>query len=142
MIKIDGSLFIQIANFIFLIWALNMVLYRPIRKILVQRNRKISDLEDNIEAFQTDAQAKDDAFVAGIKKARADGLKEKHVLLEAAGQEEKRIIERINQKAQADLAAFREKIAQDSEAVRKALQAKTDEFADAIGQKILGRAIL
>ena len=41
MINIDGSLFIQIANFLVLIWILNIVVYRPIRKILIERIARI-----------------------------------------------------------------------------------------------------
>jgi len=141
MLSIDGSLFIQIANFIFLIWALNIVLYRPIRKILNQRQAKMDGFEENIAAFVADAQQKDEAFIRGVKEARAKGLKEKENLLFDAAEEEKKIIQRINQKAQTDLADLKEKVAHDSAAVRESLQAEIDGFANAIGQKILGRAI-
>jgi len=141
MLSIDGSLFIQIANFIFLIWALNIVLYRPIRRILNQRQEKIDGFEENIAAFVADAQKKDEAFLRGVKEARAEGLKEKESLVFDATEEEKKIIQRINQKAQADLADLKEKVARDSVAVRESLKAEIDDFANAIGQKILGRTI-
>ncbi len=141
MLSIDGSLFIQIANFIFLIWALNIVLYRPIRKILNQRQAKIDGFEENIAAFAADARQKDEAFSSGVKEARAKGLKEKESLLFDAAEEEKKIIQRINQKAQADLADLKKKVARDSAVVRESLQAEIDDFANAIGQKILGRTI-
>lgn len=141
MINIDGSLFIQIANFLFLIWALNKVLYRPIRKILIQRKKKIGGLEENIEVFQTDAKAKDQAFSDGIKAARSKGLTAREALVQEAAQEEKRIIQELNAKAQADLTEFKLKIAKDSQEVKKALEEKIDEFAGAISEKILGRAV-
>jgi len=141
MLSIDGSLFIQIANFIFLIWALNIVLYRPIRRILNQRREKIDGFEENIAAFVANARQKDEAFISGDKEARAKGLKEKESLLFDAAEEEKKIIQRINQKAQADLADLKEKVARDSAVVRESLQAEIDDFANAIGQKILGRTI-
>ena len=37
----DISLLFQIANFLFLIWALNTILFKPIRKILRERKEKI-----------------------------------------------------------------------------------------------------
>lgn len=141
MLSIDGSLFIQIANFIFLIWALNIVLYRPIRRILNQRREKIDGFEENIAAFVANARQKDEAFISGVKEARAKGLKEKESLLFDAAEEEKKIIQRINQKAQADLADLKKKVARDSAVVRESLQAEIDDFANAIGQKILGRTI-
>lgn len=137
----DESLFIQIVNFILIIWILNIVLYKPIRNILIQRKEKIAGLGQNIETITRDAKEKDDAFALGIKEARNKGLKEKEALLQEGADEERDIIENINQKAQADLAEVREKIVKDAEDVRASLQQEIDAFAKAIGEKILGRAV-
>ena len=137
----DESVFIQIVNFLLIIWILNLVLYKPIRNILIQRKEKIAGLDENIETMNRDAKEKDDAFASGIKEARSKGLKEKEALLQEGADEEREIIEKINQKAQADLAEMREKIAKDAEDVRTTLQKEIDAFANAIGEKILGRAV-
>jgi len=137
----DGSFLIQVANFIFLIFILNIILYKPIRNVLIQRKEKITGLEEGIEAFDRDAVEKEDAFASGIKDARANGLKEKEALLTAAADEEIKIIEKINKKAQADLGEVREKIAKDAEDVKTSLLQEIDGFANAIGEKILGRAV-
>jgi F-type H+-transporting ATPase subunit b len=135
----DGSLIIQIANFLLIIWIMNLILYRPIRNILRQRREKVEGLEFSIETYNENAQEKDDAFAAGIKEARIKGLKEKETLLQTAAEEEKQIIENVNAKAQVELAEIRKKIAKDADAARASLQEKVDEFADDICQKILGR---
>ena len=137
----DGSTFIQIINFVFLIWVLNILLYRPIRKIIAQRKEKIEGLELSIETSDKDALEKDEAFVAGIKEARARGFKEKEALMQEAADEEKKIIAGINSKAQAELAEVREKIKSEAEVAREALQNEVDNFANLICQKILGRAV-
>ena len=140
MVSVDASVFIQIVNFIFLVFVLNIVLYKPIRKVLIQRNEKITGLEQGVDAADRDAKEKDDAFMSGVKDARANGLKEKEILLQEASGEEKKILEKINKKAQANLAEVREKIAKDAESVGKSLHQELDVFANEIGQKILGRA--
>ncbi|MCK5507234.1 MAG: ATP synthase F0 subunit B [Desulfobacterales bacterium] len=140
MISVDGSLFIQIINFLFLIWALNFVLYKPIRNILIQRKEKVAGLEQNIDACNKEIQEKDDAFISGLKEARVNGTKEKEALIQAGADEEKKIIEEINKKAQADFAEVRERVAKDAEIVRVALQKELDNIATAISHKILGRA--
>jgi F-type H+-transporting ATPase subunit b len=137
----DGSVIIQIVNFVFLIWVLNILLYRPIRKILAQRKEKIGGLELSIETSNKDALEKDQAFAAGIKEARAKGLKEKDVLVQQATEEEKSIVAEINRKAQAELAEVRSKIKNDAQAVRESLQKEVDNFADQICEKILGRTV-
>jgi F-type H+-transporting ATPase subunit b len=137
----DISLFVQIANFLIIIWVLNIILYRPIRNILIKRKETITNLEQNVEKLNEDAAEKDEAFLLGIKDARAKGLKEKEVLLKEGAEEEKKIVEQINQKAQANLAEVREKIAKDAQDVRTSLNKEIDTFANAISEKILGRAV-
>jgi F-type H+-transporting ATPase subunit b len=137
----DVSLIIQIANFLLIIWILNLILYRPIRNILRQRKEKIEGLELRIETYNEDAQKKDDAFASGIQEARTKGLKEKETLLQSAAEEEKQIIADVNTKAQAELAEIRKKIVKDTKAVSASLQEKVDEFANDICQKILGRKV-
>jgi F-type H+-transporting ATPase subunit b len=129
------------ANFLFLIWILNLILYKPIRNVLKQRQQKVSGLEESITACQKDAKDKEDAFMAAIRDARAKGMKKKEALMAEATEEEKRIIANINETAQAELAKVREKIVEDAEAVRNTLMQEIDSFAEAIGHKILGRAL-
>jgi F-type H+-transporting ATPase subunit b len=137
----DWTLFVQIANFLLIVWVLNIVLFKPIRNILIQRKEKVTSLEQNIETSDKEAKGKNEAFDSGVRDARAEGLSEKNALLNEAADEEREIVDKINQKAQADLAEVREKIAKDVEVVRASLQKEIDTFANAIGEKILGRAV-
>ena len=137
----DWSAIIQIINFLFAIWVLNVLLYRPIRKILAQRKEKVDGLELSIETSNNDVREKDEAFTAGIKEARANGFEQKNALLQEAADEEKSIIADINRKAQAELTQIREKIKKDAEVARESLQAEVDDFANQISQKILGRTV-
>ncbi|MGD8366477.1 MAG: ATP synthase F0 subunit B [Desulfobacterales bacterium] len=141
MINVDGSLFIQIANFLVLVWIMNIVVYRPIRKILIERKEKVKGLEEGIETRLKDAQEKDEEFMKGVREARSRGVEEKEALLQAAAAEEKQIIAAINEKAQAEMSQVRSKIAADIDAVRSSLQSQVGDFAEAIGQKILGRTV-
>lgn len=137
----DSSFLIQMINFVFLIWVLNILLYRPIRKILAQRREKVDGLELSIETSHKDALEKDQAFAAGIRDARAKGIKEKEALMQQAADEEKKIIADINSKAQAELAGFRDKIKAEAAVARENLRKEVDSFANQICQKILGRAV-
>jgi F-type H+-transporting ATPase subunit b len=141
MISVDGSVVIQIINFIFLIIVLNILVYKPIRNVLAQRKEKIRGLENGIETFQSDAREKDEAYHTGIKSARIKGLNQKESMLQAAAEEEKVMIEKIHTKAKAESETNRDKIAKEAAQVSKSLQKEIDTFADAICQKILGRAV-
>ena len=141
MISIDSSVFIQIANFLFLIWILNKVLYRPIRDMLSKRKERVAGMESSIATSLKEAQEKDALFSEQIREARAKGTMAKDKLIQEAETEEKEIIRKINEKAQAELAKMRAKIAKDAEGVRQSLLQEVDRFANDIGEKILGRAV-
>jgi len=137
----DSSVIIQVVNFVFLIWVLNIILYKPIRKIVADRKNKVEGLEGSIDSLSRNALEKDQAYGAGIKDARTKGLAEKDSLVQAAEEEEKKAVEEIIANAQAELAEIRKKIVADTEVVRASLQAEVDTFAADIGQKILGRTV-
>ncbi|MCF8027695.1 MAG: ATP synthase F0 subunit B [Desulfobacteraceae bacterium] len=141
MINVDGSLFIQMVNFVVLIWALNFVLYRPIRGILAQRREKVEGLEQGIATYEKDLSEKEQAIQDGIKQAREKGQKEKEELEEHAREQERQMMEQINEKARSDMAEIRERVGREVESVRKSLQPQVDQFADQISEKILGRAL-
>lgn len=137
----DWTFLLQMANFLILMWILNVILFKPIRSVLIQRKNKVSGLEESIVTSQKDVEDKEAAFMVGIRDARARGLKEKDLLIAEATEEEKKIVADINQKAQKDLAEVRGQIANEAQSARNSLMQDIDGFAQAIGQKILGRAI-
>jgi F-type H+-transporting ATPase subunit b len=141
MINVDSSLFIQIGNFLLLIWILNMVLYKPIRKILKERDNKIDGFRKGIGNAHQSAKEKEKNFNDAMSDARTKGIKEKEALAQAAMDQEKKIIDEINKKAHAEIEAVRAKIAKEVEAARQGLNKEIQSFAEAIGQKILGRTI-
>jgi F-type H+-transporting ATPase subunit b len=126
-------------NFLLLIWILNLVLYKPIRKILLERKEKMVGMQSDIDSSAEQVKSKEDAYTEGVRQARAAGQKQKESLMQAAADEEKAIIGKINESAQAELKEVKAKIAQDVGTVKTALEEEIDAFADAIGQKILGR---
>ena len=132
---------LQAANFIILVFILNIVLYRPIRNILIQRRQKIEGLEQTVENATGDLTEKEATYASGIRDARKKGLQEKDALVNAATEEEKAIIDRINAEALAELHTVKAKVAKEVDMARNALLKEVDSFANEIGAKILGRAV-
>jgi F-type H+-transporting ATPase subunit b len=140
MVDINWTVFPQIANFLILILILNMVCFKPIRKILLERKAKVDGLQQGIEGIRQETDERNQAFGKGVKEARAKGQKAKEAMLQEAAEEEKAIIVKINDKAREEMAGVKAKIAKDMQAAMAALEKEVDSFADAITQKILGRA--
>jgi len=142
MISIDPlTLIISIINFLVIIFVLNIILYRPIRQILLKRKDMFDGLDRSIKSSLADADEKDLAYGAGLKNARAKGLKEKEVFLQSAAEKEKSLIDEISKKNQENLAENQSKIAKDAEAAKASLLNEVDAFAESICRKILGRVV-
>ena len=136
----DISAIYQMINFLILLFVLNTVLYKPIRNVILERKAKVQGLEEGVEKASSDLDSQKDAYKNGLKGARAEGLKKKEAFIEEASAEEKEIIEQINKKAQANFAQIKQQVAEETEQARKSLEAEVDNYAKAIGEKILGRA--
>jgi len=141
MVSVDCSVFIQIVNFLLLIYLLNLILYKPIREIIVKRSNKFKSLKSDIKIMTNDLLNNEIKVKDELEAAISIGKdKQKHLVLEAK-KEESRILSEINDKAQSKLNEFRAKIKKDIETSKVKLNQDLNIFAEAISQKILGRAI-
>ena len=136
----DISAVYQMVNFLVLLFLLNLVLYKPIRNVILERKAKVGTLNSGVEKASADLEKQKDDYKKGLRQARGEGLKKKEVFIEEASAQEKEIITRINQKAQADFAEIKAQVAEETGQARKALEAEVEVYAKAIGEKILGRA--
>jgi len=141
MVSIDSSVFIQIVNFLVLIFVMNLVCYKPIRKILLDRKHRVDGLTGSIDTLSSGAVEKDQAYSDGLRAARNKGQKAKEAMMDTAMAEEKALVNKITADAQAELNEIKAKIAKETDTVRAALQKEVDTFAGAITEKILGRAV-
>jgi F-type H+-transporting ATPase subunit b len=137
----DISLVYQMINFLILLFVLNLVLYKPIRKMLLERKAKVQGLESGVEKTTADLVSQEESYKSGLRQARSEGLKKKEAFVEEASKQEREIIDQINKKAQANLVQIKKQVADETEQARKALEKEVETFAKAIGERILGRAV-
>jgi len=115
----DWTLFLQMANFIVL----------------------IQGLEDGISGAKQQAEESGKAFQAKMSDARMKGMEKKEALKQEAQEEQKKILDELNEKAQQELQTVKAQIAKDTEAARKKLSGEVKGFAGIVAEKILGRAV-
>jgi F-type H+-transporting ATPase subunit b len=141
MITTDITLFIQIVNMIVLMFLLNGVLYKPIRKVLKERSGKLQGMQEEISKFEKNAVLRQEevdgkmAKASGKAKAALDSARAE---AQTAGDEKLATI-----KAEAE-AVKDEKLAElrtHIESARTSLQSNLDEFATEMASKILGRSL-
>lgn len=141
MITIDLTMPIQIANIIILIVIMNIVLYKPIRTILTEREKRISGLEKDVDEFNKNAKLRLEEFDAKLNGARSRAKTELDSVrgeAQAAGAEK---LAEIRKGADAKKA---ESLAQIQDQFAKAgeeLKGQVEGFASEMAAKIIGRAL-
>jgi len=141
MIDINITLFIQMANFLLLLFLLNLVLYRPIRRIIQKRNQVIDDFTTTIDSMTKSAQEAMNTFAQKIREARGQGAANVQMLKDEAHEAESKLIAAKNQEAQARISQVRKQLESEIQETRGKLQAQVQAFSLAVAEKILGRSI-
>jgi F-type H+-transporting ATPase subunit b len=141
MISINYTLFIQIANFLIFLILMNLVLYRPIRKIVAERQKFIADKQKGIEDLEAQAQGWLLEYDHRLQDARKTGARKIQELKAAGYEQEKDLLRRSSEQTAAKVQELRGKIRDDIEVARKDLKQEVKAFAVDLAQKILGRKI-
>ncbi len=141
MINVDVTLFIQMANFLLLLVLMNLVLYRPIRRLVAQRNELVSKQRAGIDKAESEAQKALREFEERLRAARAAGREKVQELKEAAYRMEKDLLAQATEEAAKEVQAVRERIQKEIGQVRAQLQAQIQVFSKDMAQRILGRSL-
>ena len=141
MISINVTLIIQMVNFLIFLTLMNLVLYRPIRRIVAERKQMIDQQQQAIDNAQAEATAAQQEFVNKIQEARKLG-RQRIMELKAGGYEqEKDLLNSAGEEASKQLQEMRAKIRGDIAAARKQLKSQVQAFSADLAQKILGRKV-
>ncbi|MGD2124610.1 MAG: hypothetical protein PVG99_00930 [Desulfobacteraceae bacterium] len=141
MLKIDFTLIIQIANFLFLLFILNILLYRPIRKILTRRREEMDSYEGMIGDFQNKSAQYTKELEESVAWARREGAKEKETLKSDGLEEEKGMLGEATSEAAGKIEQARDEISRTLVDARQSLENELAVFSKELAEKILGRSV-
>jgi F-type H+-transporting ATPase subunit b len=141
MIDIDWTLIAQLLNFLVLVFLLNMVLFRPIRKILLARQARYHAFQDDISGLADNRQGILGKVDEELTQARREGLGLREGLRQEGSTAENSLLEQVKKEVDAQWTKVEAKIKKDVGKAREALSAQAQDFAMALATKILGRKL-
>jgi len=141
MIDINITLFIQMANVLVLVFLMNLVLYRPIRKLVAQRNQFMADKQNVIDRADKESAEALREFEGTIQTARVKGRQKVQDMKDLAYQQEKDLLQKSAEESARQLTGIRQTIQAEIGAARDQLHAQIQAFSLDLAQKILGRSI-
>ena len=141
MISINATLVVQLINFLVLIWILNKILFRPILKIMTEREKSIQDAKKNMENLRVEADEKARIIEERLHKARkAASVTADEVRKEASAQA-KDIIGRAQAQAQTYVADVQAEAEKQADQVRQSMSEYKDAIVEMIFLKVMGRNV-
>ncbi len=141
MVTIDLTMPIHIINILLLIVVMNAVLYKPIRSILMERQKKAAVLEKDIETFERNAKQRVEEFDKKLSAARAKAKGEVDSVKAGIQAESNEKVDGIRKEADAAKGEELGKIEGQFASAQQELKGQLDSFAQDMATKILGRAV-
>jgi F-type H+-transporting ATPase subunit b len=141
MIMPDYTLFLQVANFLFLLFILNILLYRPIRQILGKRKAEVEGLQHSVGELEGKAGRFAGELEESAAKARKAGYEEKESLKHQGLEEEKAVLKEAATASGERMGQARAEMEKKLLEAKGALERELSLFSKELAEKILGRNV-
>jgi F-type H+-transporting ATPase subunit b len=141
MIDIDWTLFAQIINFLLLVFLLNVVLFRPIRNAIKDRQAKLLAQEAEFNLLMDQSRSLEDEIKEKLAAARREGAGARETLKQEGAQAEASLLEEVKRQVEVEWATLEKKIKADVAKARESLHKQAQTFAQLLATKILGREL-
>ncbi len=141
MIDLNYTLLIQMINFLLLIFILNLLLYKPITKIIDERNKKIEDSKSEVESLDEQAELKIADYEEKMRQARQEAMSQRNEVKEEGEEAGKEIVEATRGEISTMIEGFKATLANEREAARNVLRDQAKKIAVEISEKVLGRGV-
>jgi F-type H+-transporting ATPase subunit b len=141
MIDINGSLFIQLANFLALLVALHFILFKPIRRIMQERELGISTALGDAKSAQKRIQDLLEQYNTSLAEAKQKATTTYNTLYQQGLDAQRNMIAAERARAGELLDKARVEISTASSAVRTDLKKEAQKLSQEITSKLLGRVV-
>lgn len=141
MVDLDITLLYQAANFLILMFVLNLILYKPIMKLLGSRQKRIDDANGEVRSLETSIDDKVADYEETLRRARAEAMEERDSIKGVGTDAAKDILGTAREEVSEMIQGFKTRAAAEKEEARLLLHKQTRQIALEISEKVLGRGI-
>jgi F-type H+-transporting ATPase subunit b len=121
--------------------ALNILLYKPMRKILADRDAEIAGGHAKAVEVDRDVQEKMTRYETQLREAKIKASEERGILKKAALVEETVILDQARKEAGDSVNALKKRVAKEAADAREFLREQTRSLSLEICEKVLGRRL-
>ncbi|HEY9231356.1 MAG TPA: ATP synthase F0 subunit B [Blastocatellia bacterium] len=141
IINPDGSLVFVLLLFLLFVFVMNRLLFRPIGRILDQRQTLTVGAANDARAAARRYEMRLNEYEATIRQARAESYKRLEAQRAAALEARRLVVEDAKQQTAAEIAQAKAEIQRQAEQARTTLATESQQIAEDISRTILGRTV-
>ncbi|HVO67422.1 MAG TPA: ATP synthase F0 subunit B [Syntrophales bacterium] len=141
MINIDYTIWIQMANFLALIFILNLLLYKPILGIIDKRKKQVQDTEEEIRRLNQMVEERMASYEEKLRLAKMEALEKKLEIIKEGAEQAKGFIEAAKGQIPGMMEKFHEEIGKEISEARRMLTDQSRGISIEITEKLLGRSL-
>jgi len=141
IINPDGSLVFVLLLFLLFVFVMNRLLFRPIGRILDQRQTLTVGAANDARAAARRYEMRLNEYEVTIRQARAESYKRLEAQRAAALEARRLVVEDAKQQTAAEIAQAKAEIQRQAEQARTTLATESQQIAEDILRTILGRTV-
>ncbi len=141
MIELNWTFFVQVANFLVLMFILNKILYKPILRVLDERDERIVGGQEKAKKLIAEGSTIFGKYSQKIQNAKVEALGTKNTARKEASDQANIFIEDARKKAEEIILQIQQDMTREVERVKKELEPELGIMAATIAQQILGRKV-
>ena len=141
MVDINYTVFIQLFNFLLLIWILNQVLYKPLLQIMDRRKEILDKAQEEVKTVQETIDRRVAAYEEKIRAAKMEAMGQKGDLAKEGADAAKVITDKAKGEIAGLMGEFQAKLEKELASARDLLRNQSRVISLEIAEKVLGRSI-
>ena len=141
MVSIDGTIWIQMANFLILMFVLNIILFKPILRVIERREKHLQGLDKEVKSLDQSVEEKMANYEEKLRQARLEAMSEKNEIQQKASEEGKGKMDEARNEILQIFDDFKQKLDKEISSARKILKSQAEKISVEISEKVLGRSI-
>ena len=141
IINPDGSLVFVLILFIILVFVLNRILFRPIGRVLDERQTLTEGATNEARAARRTYDSRLAEYEATIRQARAESYKRSEQERASAVEERRQLIDEAKLHAHQQIERAKQEIEEQVVLARAALESESRQIAERISRTVLGRTV-
>jgi F-type H+-transporting ATPase subunit b len=137
----DERIFYLIPLFLLLVFPVNRLLFRPVFRVLDERDRRIEGARKRAEEIGAQAEATLDRYRSAVRSAREEAESGRKEALEGARREQAQLTGSARGEAETEINHAREEVAGALVDARSQLREQAQELAREAAARVLGRSL-